>query len=40
MELQIIRAIQSISNPFFDVLFQLFTIFGEELILISIITTI
>jgi membrane-associated phospholipid phosphatase len=40
MEVEIIRTIQSISNPFFDVLFQIFTIFGEELILISIITTI
>ena len=33
MELEIIRTIQSISNPFFDVLFQIFTMFGEELIL-------
>ena len=40
MELEIIRTIQSISNLFFDVLFQIFTMFGEELILISIITTI
>ncbi|SCI77071.1 Undecaprenyl-diphosphatase BcrC [uncultured Clostridium sp.] len=40
MELEIIRAIQSISNPFLDILFQIFTMFGEELILISIITTI
>ena len=40
MELEIIRTIQSISNPFFDVLFQIFTMFGEELILMSIITTI
>lgn len=40
MEVEIIRTIQSISNPFFDVLFQIFTMFGEELILISIITTI
>ena len=39
MELEIIRTIQSIANPFFDVLFQIFTIFGEELILISIITS-
>ncbi len=40
MELEIIRTIQSIANPFLDVLFQVFTMFGEELILISIITTI
>ena len=40
MELEIIRTIQSISNLFFDVLFQIFTMFGEELILMSIITTI
>lgn len=40
MELEIIRAIQSIANPFLDVLFQMITILGEEVILISVITTI
>lgn len=40
MELEIIKAIQSISSPFLDVLFQIFTMFGEELILISIISSI
>lgn len=40
MELEILRSIQSISNPFFDMLFQFFTMFGEEVILISIITSI
>ena len=40
MELEIIRTIQSIANPFLDVLFQMITILGEEVILISVITTI
>jgi membrane-associated phospholipid phosphatase len=30
MQLEIIKAIQSISNPFFDVFFQGITLFGEE----------
>ena len=40
MELEILRGIQSISNPFFDIFFQLITMFGEQVILISIISTI
>lgn len=40
MELEIIRTIQSIANPFFDVLFQIFTMFGETAILISLIASI
>ena len=39
-ELNIIRAIQSIANPFFDVLFQFITMFGETAILIPIISII
>lgn len=40
MELEILKAIQSVSNPFLDILFQFFTMFGEELILVSTITII
>ena len=40
MELEILRHIQSIANPFFDFLFQLITIFGEQIVLISIISII
>ena len=40
MELEILRNIQSIANPFLDLLFQLITICGEQLVLISIISII
>lgn len=40
MELEILRSIQSIANPFFDFLFQLITICGEQMVLISIISII
>ena len=40
MELEILRHIQSISNPFFDFLFQLITMCGEQIVLISIISII
>ena len=40
MELEILRHIQSISNPFFDFLFQLITICGEQIVLIFIISII
>lgn len=40
MELEILRGIQSIANPFFDFIFQLFTVFGEELIIIPFLTII
>ena len=40
MELEILRNIQSIANPFFDFLFQLITICGEQIVLISIISII
>ena len=40
MELEILRHIQSIANPFFDFLFQLITICGEKIVLISIISII
>ena len=40
MELEILRHIQSIANPFFDFLFQLITICGEQIVLISIISII
>ena len=40
MELGILRNIQSIANPFLDLLFQLITICGEQLVLISIISII
>ena len=40
MELEILRHIQSIANPFLDLLFQLITICGEQLVLISIISII
>ena len=39
-ELNIIRAIQSIANPFLDGLFQFITMFGEEVILIPLIAVI
>ena len=37
MELEILRSIQSIANPFLDILFQLITMCGEQIVLISII---
>ena len=40
MELEILRNIQSIANPFLDLLFQLITICGEQIVLISIISII
>lgn len=40
MELEILRSIQSIANPFLDVLFQLITMCGEQVVLISIISII
>lgn len=40
MELEILRSIQSIANPFLDFLFQLITICGEQIVLISIISII
>ena len=40
MELEILRHIQSIANPFFDFIFQLITICGEQVVLISIISII
>ncbi|MBX9138590.1 MULTISPECIES: phosphatase PAP2 family protein [unclassified Clostridium] len=40
MELEILRHIQSIANPFFDFLFQLITMCGEQIVLISIISII
>ena len=40
MELEILRHIQSSSNPFFDFLFQLITICGEQIVLIVIISII
>lgn len=40
MELEILRNIQSIANPFFDFLFQLITICGEQIVLIFIISII
>lgn len=40
MELEILRNIQSIANPFLDFLFQLITICGEQIVLISIISII
>lgn len=40
MELEILRQIQSIANPFFDFLFELITICGEQIVLISIISII
>lgn len=36
-ELTIIKKIQSFSNPFFDALFQLITVLGEEAIIITIL---
>ncbi|WP_195468948.1 phosphatase PAP2 family protein [Clostridium sp. D43t1_170807_H7] len=40
MELEILRHIQSIANPFFDFIFQIITICGEQVVLISIISII
>ncbi len=40
MELEILRSIQSIANPFLDILFQLITMCGEQIVLISIIAVI
>lgn len=40
MELEILKSIQSIANPFLDVLFELITICGEQIVLISIISII
>lgn len=40
MELEILRSIQSIANPFLDFLFQLITICGEQTVLIVIISII
>ena len=40
MELEILRHIQSIANPFFDFLFQLITMCGEQIVLIPIISII
>lgn len=40
MELEILRHIQSIANPFFDFLFELITMCGEQIVLISIISII
>lgn len=37
MELEIIKAIQSIHNEFFDMLFQLITMFGEEVVIIAVL---
>lgn len=38
MELEILRHIQSIANPFFDFFFQFITMCGEQIVLISIIS--
>ena len=38
MELEILRNIQSIANPFLDILFQLITICGEQMVLVLIIS--
>ena len=40
MELEILRNIQSIANPFLDILFQLITICGEQIVLVLIISII
>ena len=40
MELEILRHIQSIANPFLDFLFQLITICGEQIIIITVIAII
>lgn len=37
MELEILKTIQSIHNDFFDILFQLITMFGEEVIIIAVL---
>ncbi|MGM0641034.1 MAG: phosphatase PAP2 family protein [Thermotogota bacterium] len=38
MELEILKSIQSFANPFWDNFFEFFTIFGEELIVIPVLT--
>ncbi|UYP00206.1 phosphatase PAP2 family protein [Oceanotoga sp. DSM 15011] len=40
MELEILKSIQSISNNFFDVFFEIITIFGEELFIIPVLAVI
>lgn len=40
MELEILRHIQSIANPFLDFLFQLITMCGEQIIIITVIAII
>ena len=40
MELEILKAIQSIANPFFDTLFQGITILGEQTVIIVAIALI
>ena len=40
MELDILRAIQSIANPFLDVLFLLITILGEQTIIVVLMESI
>lgn len=40
MELEILKSIQSIANPFFDVLFELITMCGEQVVLIAIMAII
>jgi len=38
MELEILKSIQSFANPFWDSFFEFFTIFGEELVVIPVLT--
>jgi membrane-associated phospholipid phosphatase len=40
MELEILKSIQSINNNFFDVFFEIITIFGEELFIIPVLAVI
>lgn len=40
MELEFLRAFQSISNPFFDIFFETTTILGEDLLIIPLIALI
>lgn len=40
MELDLIRMVQSIHNPFLDALFESITIFGEELFMVPLLATI
>ena len=40
MELEILKAIQTIANPFFDVLFQIITMFGEDSLAIVVMAVI